>query len=349
MGEYYKLLWQVNPEMPKPNLLRISKDTLNSLQKVDGTKFAFDFECSGLDIHAPVYWVRSVSVHNDEYSASIELRELDGDVIDIDLERELFGFLARQSGLIAHNYFFEGSVLYRATGTLVPAHCDTRKLFMDLANEGYDGQSWALDEGITRLLKWPLNDIELNRWLKSKKLTKADMCQAPFDILGRYNQLDAAATWEMYKLFSECITDYHDTWGQYYWDYHHQDFMTLCLLQIEAYKTGLHLDLANLKQYCELVTSEMEQALQTLRDDPRVSVFVEEFEDYQKAQVVNKHEKYTKTGTINKNWLRFEKSKDDKLNDITFNFNSSDQIKWLITKIFDVKQSGKVYKVYEKE
>jgi hypothetical protein len=72
MGEYYKLLWPITVGQPTSNLMRLSSEVFDEVTAIlDGAEFAIDFEASGLDIHAPVYWVRCVSFHNDNYSCSI--------------------------------------------------------------------------------------------------------------------------------------------------------------------------------------------------------------------------------------------------------------------------------------
>ena len=348
--KYYKLLWQIKPAMPKPNLLKLSPEVLDDLKsKLSGQEFAFDFEASGLDIWGEVFWIRSVSFHNDEVSCSVEIRGPEGELINHEVEKELYEWFTEQTGLVAHNYYYEGSVLYRATGQIIPAKCCTRKTFMDLANEGYEGQSWALDEGIRRLLQWPPNNTELNAWLKERKLTKAKMHLAPFDILGYYNQLDSAATWELYKLFCQCIEDYHDTWGQYYWEHIEHDYMALLMLQIESYKEGLTIDLDALKSYQKKVTKERDEFFKAFVKHPKVAKYIRGYEKAQRNQIVNKNKQYTKDGRINKNWQKFEDKKEELMESIKFNVDSADQIRWLISKVFDVRQQGKIYKIYEKE
>jgi len=350
VNKYYKLLWAVRPPHPVKNLLRLDQESFDLITNIlAGQEFAFDFEASGLDIWGEVFWVRSISYHNDDFSCSLEIRDPDGGLINHELEKAMFIWLSEQTGLVAHNYYYEGSVLYRATGKLTQAKCCTRKTYMDLANEGYDNQCWTLDEGMARLINWPANTTFLNKWLKDNNLTKGDMCQAPFDILGWYNQLDSAATWEMYKLFCQCIKDHEDTWGSYYWDYIAEDFMALLMLQIEAYGEGLTLDLPNLEMYRDKITKEMDIALAAFIAEPRVAKYIKEYEEAQQGLLVNKNDKHTKKGDINKNWQKFEDTLADKMEAVEFNVDSPPQIKWLLTKVFDITKQGKTYKVYTKE
>lgn len=175
------------------------------------------------------------------------------------------------------------------------------------------------------------------------------MCHAPWEILGGYNQLDSAATWELYKLFKDVVNEYEETWGSHYWPYIEQDYMTHLLLQIESYGRGLYLNLENLKKYKGVLEREINEYRNRFMAEPRVAKYIQEYNKEQAKYIVNKHKQYTKNGKVNQNWQKFEDKKQAKIDEVQFNVDSTNQIRWLVSKVFDITRHGNVYKVYHKE
>ncbi len=190
--------------------------------------------------------------------------------------------------------------------------------------------------------------------LKSKKLTAGTMCHADWEEIGWYNQLDSAATWEIYKRFKDVVKSYSDTWGQFFWGYHREDTCNLIELEVEALGHGLILDLDNLASYSNLLDKEIEEAYTAFMNDERIKKGLDLFQQnmIQQHLEVKPRLKVNKDGSYNKtsvksldNWeIRLKELKEN----LEFNINSTDQIKWLFCNVFEVLQCGKKFEVYTK-
>lgn len=173
--------------------------------------------------------------------------------------------------LLAHNWFFDGALLYRELGeTHAAAGCCTFGLYKQTATEGWAGQRWGLKAAQVDLLRWEeKGDVELDRWLvdngftrgkgKTLKADKAEMWRAPTDILGYYCCLDADATWQ---LFSYVLAPVVARFGAL-WVYHHDVFLPNVALLIEQYFSGALIDRESLIVY----DSKLQSAIPTAREE----------------------------------------------------------------------------------
>jgi len=378
MNDYYKLLYPIDAPTPKKNLISISDDSFEYiLFTLNNNMFAFDFETSSLQVWKDPFWVRSVSFHNENVSVSIEIRDSEGGLIDGKREKYLYSWLVKQPKMIAHNFYFEASVLYRATKKIPHIFTCTRAIFMSLANEGNLHQSWSLDQACCRLLEgeewdWSLTDgkpeyvYRFHEYLTKNGLKKDTMCKADFQELGWYNQLDSAATWYLYKLFRQVVAEYQDSWGQFFWQYMAEDVQTLIRNEVEAYGEGLTL---NLKEYREDETDnsddlrdygkQLEREIAINRAEffkhPKVAKAVDAYRNKmvsehltKKPDMIYNKDGITPNGQRVKSIKTWEKRLKELENNDEFNLNSADQLRWLFCEIFDVVEIGNGYEVYEK-
>jgi DNA polymerase I-like protein with 3'-5' exonuclease and polymerase domains len=211
--------------------------------------------------------------------------------------------------------------------------------FRQLATEGEAGQDYRLKTAMRELLGWPeSNEKDLYKWLDDNGLKPGDMAKAPWDILGKYNALDALAAWELYKWFKEISSEYD--WCDAYWSYHHDETMTAMELSIEQWLEGIHIDMPQLRQYDKSLELDMADKQQQVFDYPEAKPFIEQYqlELIKKFKKVRpKPDKYTKTGKIASrysNWVndiaRLKRSKD-------FNLNSPQQLQWLLYDCMKIK------------
>ena len=351
-----KLMYKEFVPMPEKHLINVDDFFREGYHDIINNKpVAFDFETSGLDIMADVFWARSVSFHNDEVSMAVQIRYENGDQIDPKAEKRLFEFLGTQTGLIAHNATYDCGVLMRATKKFVRPLCDTLVAFKDLSNEGFVGQMWSLDYIVENILDWPVYSKELDIHLKSKKLNKATMCHADWGFLGRYNQLDSAATWNVYKRCIEIVDNHKESWGKFFWTRHNEDILNLLKLQIIAYKNGLNIETKKLSSYSEILDKEIADKKAAFFDHPKIKKAMVLWEDmvlknYEDSKPVPK---YKANGELHGGYLRslrlWEDRKEQFFKDNEFNLDSPKQLQWLITTIFDVQRIGETAIVKEME
>jgi len=317
-NRHYVLLKKRSATIPTPNLYQLSDSLMDKLEQHTGL-LAFDYETSGLKWAAPDFQVRSVSFHNDDISLAIELTYAQPEAL-----RRLWNFIARHEFLIAHNATFEAGVTFAKTGIIPNIAACTRGLAFQLAGEGSPGQSWGLKNLAKDLLGW-------EDW--SREVDMGNVMNLPWNLLGYYNQIDSAATWELFKLMKETVDKYKKTWGQYFWEYHQNDFMNLVKLQVETYANGLNVDLASIASYQATVDQEIKDRLHEFLHTPEVKAGMTEFNNNAVLEYIQKLEetpKYTKAGTLTKAWERNQEKLAEAQETQHFNIDSGNHLKWLL-------------------
>lgn len=285
---------------PKYSLIsRLAAETVDLItESFSGQPFGFDFETSGLDPVLPDSYVRSIGLANDEHCLAIDLKDADPAALEA-----LMRWLGRQQ-LVAHNINFDGGWIYKYTAEVPRMECCTSGLFKQLSTEGYVGQRWRLKEAMVEILGWPLqNDRDLLMWLKENGLGKSDMAQAPWEILGPYNALDAAATFQLWQEFKLIMARY--PWGQTLMEYHQQEFLCEVGLLIESQFAGLSLDIERLDTLDISLENKINGYLQEFMELPKV---VEYRDHLRNCAITTMSEtepnEVLKDGkTISKNWL----------------------------------------------
>jgi len=350
METEFKILWKEEVPVPETRLIDINTFYEEDwAARLEGKTWAWDVETSGLDIKAEVFWIRCISFANDDFAISVELRKEDGDLIDLELERGLYRWLVTQENTLSFNSTYECGVMMRATNTFMKPLADVYILFKALSNEGFLGQRWSLDYGCEHLLGWPVYSDELSKHLKDKGLKKSEMCHVDFEVLGRYNALDSAATWGIYTRCMEAITDHHDTWGKFFMTTHQEDHMALLELQVSAYREGLTIDVEALRSYSRTIEQEMKDKLGLFKSHPKVAAALKIWDDKVLSDYndLEPKKKYKNNGEVTVNHTKWGINKQKFLDSNQFNINSSDQLRWLAHQLFTINIVGDIAMVKE--
>lgn len=310
--------------LPSLNLLRVDQQSKlqQELDKLDGTKFAYDFETYGVKYMSEGFFVRSVSFHNDHCSLSVEVSDSEGNYYQG--ASALFNWISRQQGLIAHNAGFEMGCLYAMTGEMVYHHACTYALLASLANEGSPNQSWGLKKAGCEL-------AEIEDW--SKDIPKsAEMGKLPFDKLGWYNQMDSAVTWHIYKLCVKATQELDRP--DIFWDYFNNDLTNQINLQTEAYIHGLHVNTEYTQQYFEDIDEEIAEALSNFVNHPKVTPHIQKLNEAAIKEVerwvANYSKKYKKDGAPTANFLKAKEKLEQAKQANHFNIESPKQLQALL-------------------
>ncbi len=311
--------------MPPRNLLRADQPLSDILDRLDGNRFAFDYETYGLEYMSSEFWVRSVSFVNDDVSVAVELSDESGNYYPF--AGSVFNFLSRQRGLIAHNAKFEAGVTYAMTDVLqVPEFC-TLAMSKYLANEGWDGQSWGLKDLAVDLLGQQYKGYD-DKLPKSKEMAKAD-----WDTLGYYNQIDSHVTWHLFKIMETSINDNKDTWGSHFWDFLEQDIHTWITQHTRTYIQGLMVDVQYTKEFIKQIEQEIEDRKHEIFSHEDIKPHV----DYYNQKVIeaqennlNSKNKFNKDGSLSKNWEKANTKLEIVKRYNHFNLDSPKQLGWLL-------------------
>lgn len=275
------------------------------LCKFDGGPVAFDFETWGTDASAPDSYVRSVGLANSSLCCAVDLDNSEQVV-------QVCQWLSRQGQLVAHNYVFDGAWIYKYTEELPLAWADTYGLFRQLATEGWSHplpQTWGLKTAMTDVLGWEeQNDQELTDWLKSNGFRKFEMAKAPWDILGKYNALDAGATWQLFEYFQSVLRQYD--WGDLLWNYHQQEHLGEVNLLIQQQFSGMQLDLEKLKDYDRRLIFEIMEKSNEFLAIPEVSKVITRYNDLNSEKIQEfAPKKFKKNGDISKVWEKWDEKR----------------------------------------
>jgi DNA polymerase I-like protein with 3'-5' exonuclease and polymerase domains len=206
---------------------------------------------------------------------------------DPDRANELLDVLLNHTGLIAHNVYFDGGIIYSNFGVHARWHACTSALYKQLANEGWVGQVHGLKHAQTDLLGWESsNETELDEWLVAsghyignrrletdpaklvemyhsrtetgkRRLSpdKSKMYLAPREILGKYCVLDAEACYLLYvHVLEPVLQQFPDL--EYY---HHVEFMHLIYLHIEQKMGGILMDREGLLSRQQILTTQISE------------------------------------------------------------------------------------------
>lgn len=292
----------------------------NEMSNFDGVEFAYDFETYGLKFMEEGFFVRTVSFHNDRFSCSVELSDSEGKYYPG--ASALLNWIADQKGGIAHNASFEMGVLYAMTGKQVHHKC-TYAIVAHLANEKkYDG-GWSLKRLGQDLLNWQDWSVDIPK--------NETMSQLPFEKLGWYNQLDSAATWELYKVCKEAVKD--RPFENIFWGYFEEDLDTQLELQFEAYRDGLHIDPEYVAEYTQTVKEEKEECKRMFLEHPDIKPYVDKvnqavLDDIQAK--IDKTPEFTKTGLPTKRRLLYLDKLEQAKTECFFSIDSPVQLRELL-------------------
>jgi DNA polymerase I-like protein with 3'-5' exonuclease and polymerase domains len=319
MDTGYALLRKVKTEAPTD--VRVLTSLPPDLEEFGKQPIAFDFETHGID---PLTGsIRSVSIANDYGCVAIDLEALTPQ------DKMTFTKWLVKQRLIAHNAVFDIGWIYAKTGIMPKMEACTLVLLKLLSTEGFLTQRWGLKPAMTNLLGWQdSNEADLYDWLKANKLKAKDMAQAPWDILGKYNALDSAGTWQLYKYLMDVIKQ--NNLEQSVLQFHQEDFVTLMELIIEQQMGGMNIDLDALAQFDIILQDQIDAKRMEFLNLPEVTEHVEYYqtvivEELEKAEPP----KHTKKGDITARYTKWVEKVEATKGRLDFNIDSTQQLQWL--------------------
>jgi DNA polymerase I-like protein with 3'-5' exonuclease and polymerase domains len=229
-------------------------------------------------------------------------------------------------------------------------HCCTFLTYSLIASEGYEGQRHGLKEAMIDVLKWDdSNESEMEEWLVmngyvrgngagtgmstdellhrwkvsgSLKPDKSQMWRVPHCILGKYCALDVEATYLLYTKHLSPVIDYFSDGMYPYLD----DYMYVVTQLIRQRMKGLSVDVEYLHRYFKDTSRELDEVSKKFKSDERVehhldAMWKAEFEklvgekpeqQWKKCPIKETAEpaKYTKSGDVSKNWLKWNERRE---------------------------------------
>ena len=320
MSSGYSILRKI--KTAPPTEYRVLTSLPGDLHEFSKQPIAFDFETHGIDPTSGS--IRSIAISNDYGTVAIDIEKLNKND-----RLRLTKWLLRQK-LIAHNAVFDAGWIYAKTGQMPDIEACTLVLFKLLSTEGYLGQRWGLKSAMTDILGWPeSNEVDLYKWLKDNGLGAKHMAQAPWDILGKYNAMDAAATWQLYKYFLQVIEE--NGWERSVLEFHRQDFSVLMKLIIEQQVQGITVDVESLKSFDVELRDNIDRKKLEFIQNPEVRPHIE----YYQKVIIEEVEKaeppqYTKKGTVTARYTKWLEKLELVKSRIDFNIDSPQQLQWLL-------------------
>ena len=281
---------------------------------------AVDFETRGHDysLSSTESYVVGVGLAWDRGSCYLSMDQL-SDAVIADLVR----LLQTHQGLIAHNVYFDGGWVKRDLGQHANWLACTFGMYMQCASEGWEGQKWGLKEAMVDVLLWSdTNETELDTWLvengykkQNNAPRKEEMWRAPASILGKYCVLDAEAT---YLLYTEHLLPVVKRFPKLA-DYHRLDFLPHVMVHIDQKIAGILTDRKHWVGYATELERAIIESEYNFREHPLVKPHVDAWEKgalegflatepprYKKKKERKEPARYTKSGDVSKNWLKWK-------------------------------------------
>ena len=281
---------------------------------------AVDFETRGNDYSLPdsEAYVVGVGLAWDKGSCYLSMHQLSETSI-----QQLTDLLLTHRGLLAHNVYFDGGWVKRDLGQHANWLACTFGLYMQCASEGWEGQKWGLKEAMVDVLLWSdTNETELDTWLvengykkQNNAPRKEEMWRAPASILGKYCVLDAEAT---YLLYTEHLLPVVKRFPKLA-DYHRLDFLPHVMVHIDQKIAGILTDRKHWVGYATELERAIIESEYNFREHPLVKPHVDAWEKgalegflatepprYKKKKERKEPARYTKSGDVSKNWLKWK-------------------------------------------
>jgi DNA polymerase I-like protein with 3'-5' exonuclease and polymerase domains len=322
----YVLLPKIQHELPEIHLLTLEefKQRRDMIESFQSGPCGMDYEANNWDYIDPDFKVRTVGLSNDQYTVSIDLKGAN--------EGDMYSFKKwlwlSELEYVAHNVSFEAGASTRLFGSYGNPIADTYVLFADLATEYR--RSWSLDTAMSDLLGLTKEGDKVKDHMKANKWTWADIDEFDFEILGRYNAIDAYGHWALYKYFQKIVDSYKDTWGAYYWDYHQNDCMRMVLMEVEARLGGIYVDTEELEKSYEELTTGRDETMEAFLGDPEIAPHIKTFNEECVAEVIAAEPpKLTKTGKVTARYTKWLDKVEAAKKEQHFNTNSTQQLRWL--------------------
>jgi DNA polymerase I-like protein with 3'-5' exonuclease and polymerase domains len=292
---------------------------------------AFDYEATGLELEDKIV---GVSVVDDEYPAGVyfSFKNLDDKTDGV---KKIILRRVAMRPTIAHGAQYEQWMTYSALGRYANIQYDTMCLLNSIEGDyaGVPGNK-GLKNLQVDLLGWEdKGDVELDEWLTLNgyvnnrgKVLKGEMHNAPDSVLGKYCNMDAQATWDLYQnIFSPILSRFPELDV-----YHTRDFQNLIRLIDEARREGITIDRKKLEAHSKKLTDRMAELMTEFYEDSPASVHIQEYN----AQAVREHydrmpPKQTKTGKPSSRYSKWSEKLVTVKDTQHFNANSKKQLAWL--------------------
>lgn len=279
--------------------------------------YAIDLETRGLAAEDPDSAIVGIGIANEKHCFYVDLTQ--GEPAGL---RE---FLLT-STFTAFNIIFDGAHLQKLTGQWLNFVGCSYGLFKQLGNDGFLGQSWALERLQLDVLGWrSTNKDALNAALVERKLSKADLWRLPAEILAPYCASDADAAWQGWAHLSRVAAQFPTVL-----DYHTRLFLTEVRLLVEQQFRGIQVDQSRLES-CRVAN---EQAIQTSMTAflghpqvaPHVAAYNKEVRD---TWLKDEPPHHTKAGDLSIRWQSWMARDPERTGIGYFNANSKPQLGWL--------------------
>jgi DNA polymerase I-like protein with 3'-5' exonuclease and polymerase domains len=286
---------------------------------------AIDFETKGSDYSLPSDETQVVGVGLawDNGSCYLDTRNT---AYSFQVWALLEDIITTHKGLLAHNVYFDGGWIRRDLGQHANWYACTYAMYMQLANEGWEGQKWSLKDAMTDVLMWgDTNETELDNWLVDngyKKTNNApkkeEMWRAPANILGQYCVLDAEATYLLMTEFFEPLLERFPR----VLSYHQEDFLPHVLVHIDQKIHGIMTNRSQWEGHQHQLQSDIATLEATFRNHPDVEPYIYEWEkakylelaaaepeQFLKQKERKEPAQFLKDGkTVSKNWLKWKEA-----------------------------------------
>lgn len=301
---------------------------------------AFDYETTGLTKEDKVIGVSFVDAAN--------LGGVYFSFRSSSIKRAVLDRIARRPS-IAHNAQFEQFMTYNEIRKYANVQYDTQCLLNQIEGD-WAASNRGLKNLQVALLGWEeKGDVELDEWLTDNgyvsvrgKVLKGEMHRAPPEILGKYCNLDAQATWDLYnQVFAPVLERFPELDV-----YHTRDFMNLIKLIDTARRSGLSIDRDRLLSHKDNIKTRMQELIQRFMYESSAARHIEEYNN----KIVEEHysrmpDKMTKAGKPSKRYTQWRGKLRDLSSTMHFNPNSKDQLAWLFydrlfeTNVVEVRKS----------
>lgn len=306
-------------EIPNPIVQVLPLSEVSKLQEIfPEPTLAIDFETKGVDANHPNQYVVGMGISNGKHAVYIPF---DDDRLTV-YETEVFISFFKNKKLVAHNVAFDSAWFERYFHTPVKWAC-TYGYLNQLDTEGKKGLKPA---SMTYLNIPARHDEELGVWLKTHKLSKSNMWQAPVEILGKYCALDAAYCYLLYEIIQEALIKLPDLQS-----YHEEEFMNLINLVLNTQRQGMLVDEHGLKTELERLQIESKETLRLFYTHNMTRPHIQQFNEDVITQINSTAPPLlTKSGGESVRRLRWEQSVETKYNKGKFNHQSSHHLRWLL-------------------
>lgn len=282
---------------------------------------AVDFETKGSDysLSPDETYIVGVGLAWDRGSCYLNPSELSDDNFNL-----LTELLTTHRGLLAHNVYFDGGWIRRDLSQHAHWYACTYAMYMQLANEGWEGQKWSLKDAMTDVLMWATtNETDLDNWLVENGYKKHNgspqkeaMWRAPADILGKYCVLDAEATYLLMTEFFEPLLERFPR----VLSYHQEDFLPHVLVHIDQKIHGIMTNRAQWEVHQQVLQANIARLEKDFRSHPEVEPHIYEWEKtkylalldtepdkFLKVKERKEPAQFLKDGkTVSKNWLKWK-------------------------------------------